>query len=267
MKPETSLADDMKLLSEAVREAGKVALSFFGASPETQKKQDGTSVSEADHAANDILHDTLMSARPGYGWLSEESTDDKSRLNARHVWIIDPIDGTRAFLDHKPEWAVSAALVDDGKPLLGIVFNPATNEWFEAQRGRGATLNGKKISVSTNSQLENASFVGSKSLFKKDFWSKPWPQVNSRWANSIAYRLALVANGTADATLTHTPKNEWDMAAAALIVEEAGGRVSTFDGTTLEFNRDKPIYPNILAASSSLYPELLERTKTIDWNK
>ena len=258
---------DMELLRHAVREAGIKALSYFGNAPKTEDKTDGTQVSEADHAANDCLHDILMSATPDYGWLSEESTDDLSRLEKQHVWIIDPIDGTRAFLEQKPEWAVSAALISGDKAVLGIVFNPAKDEWYEAILGEGATLNGKKITASLHDTLEGAQFVGSKSFLKKDIWPTPWPPVHSRWANSIAYRLALVACGEADATLTHTPKNEWDMAASALIVEEAGGKVSTFDGTALTYNARNPKFPNILAAGSNFYKILLNQTQNIDWDR
>ena len=267
MKTNSHHADDLKLLRQAVKEAGAKALSYFGNAPKAQNKDDGTRVSEADHAANDCLHDILMTARPDYGWLSEESTDDLSRLSKDRVWIIDPIDGTHAFLENKPEWAVSAALTKNGQAEIGIVFNPANKEWFEAVKGEGATLNGKTIQATHHDTLENAQFVGSKSFLKKDIWPKPWPAVKSRWANSIAYRLALVACGNADATLTHTPKNEWDMAAAALIVEEAGGKVSTFDGTALTYNAEKPIFPDILAAGPKLYEILLDQTKNIDWEQ
>ena len=255
------LAKDQELMRRATREAGAEALRFFGGSPEVVEKKDGTQVSEADHAANDKLHEILMTARPRYGWLSEETTDDLARLDKDHVWIIDPIDGTRAFLEHKLEWAVSVALVVKSEPRFGIVFNPARDEWFEATRGGGATLNGKPIATSTCGEIENSLFVGSKSLFNNKRWSSPWPAVKTRWANSIAYRLAMVASAKADATLTHRPKSEWDMAAAALIVEEAGGRVTTFDGARLRFNCKNTRYPNILAAGRNLHPLLLERTK------
>jgi len=259
--------NDLKLLTEAVRKAGAIAMSFYGKSPKAEDKKDGTQVSEADHAANDCLHDILMGNRPDYGWLSEETTDDLDRLSKDRLWIIDPIDGTRAFLDHKPEWAVSAALAVNGRAEIGIVFNPAKDEWYEAVIGRGASLNGKKIITSDHNTLENARFVGSKSFLKKDIWPSPWPPVHSRWANSIAYRLALVASAEADATLTHTPKNEWDMAASALIVEEAGGKVTTFDGTPLAYNAENPKFPNILAAGKELHKILLDQTRQIDWDK
>jgi len=255
------LAEDHELMRRATREAGAEALRFFGKSPEVVEKKDGTQVSEADHAANDRLHKILMTARPGYGWLSEETTDDLIRLDKDHVWIVDPIDGTRAFLEHKLEWAVSVALVINGEPQFGIVFNPAKDEWFEATKGGGATLNGNAIAASTRGEIENSLFVGSKSMLNSKRWPSPWPTVKNRWANSIAYRLAMVASAKADATLTHTPKSEWDMAAAALIVEEAGGKVTTFDGARLRFNRENTRYPNILAAGSILHPLLLERTR------
>ncbi len=256
-----TLNEDLDLLRRAARKAGATALQYYGASPKTEQKKDGTEVSEADHAANDCLQNMLCGERPDYGWLSEETIDDLTRLTKKHVWIVDPIDGTRAFLQHKPEWTVSAALVTDGEAQIGVVFNPVKNEWFEARKGEGATLNGNRISASERSEIENACFVGSKRLLSSRRWSASWPQVNAFWANSIAYRLALVAAAKADATLTHTPKSEWDMAASALIVEEAGGKVSTFDGDRLIFNREQTRFPNIVASGAQLHPLLLERTR------
>jgi len=267
MTSQQDIKYDREILRSAVAQAGAKALSYFGKSPKTEEKRDGTEVSEADHAANDCLHDILMRARPDYGWLSEETTDDLARLDKKRLWIIDPIDGTRAFLEHKPEWAVSAALVVDGTPRFGIVFNPAKDEWYEAARNGGATLNDHPISVSTQEKLEDAEFVGSRHLLRRDIWPTPWPEVKTRWANSIAYRLALVASAQADATLTHTPKFEWDMAAAALIVEEAGGKVSTFKGEPLTFNNEIPRFPDILAAGARLYKILLNQTSNIDWQR
>jgi myo-inositol-1(or 4)-monophosphatase len=154
--------------------------------------------------------------------------------------------------------------VQEGKPVLGIVYNPATEEFFHAIRGEGAYLNGKPIKVSDRSELEGALFIASGGLFKKRIWAEPWPGVQSRWVNSVAYRLALVAAGRADATLSLSAKSEWDLAAGVLIVEEAGGVVTDHHGHSLRFNMPLPRFPSLVAAPPELHEKLIARTSPID---
>ena len=196
-RPQTapSLEEDYALLKKAAREAGELALTYFRKSIIVKRKIDGSEVSEADLALDVALKLALHAPRPDYGWLSEETEDDPERLKHRRVWMVDPIDGTNAFLRHVPEWTVSAALVEDGVPVLGVVFNPATKEFFHAMRGKGAFLNDKPIAASTKSTLDGALLIASGGLFKKKIWKEPWPEVKTRWVNSVAYRLALVACG------------------------------------------------------------------------
>lgn len=158
----SSLADDEALLHGAVRAAGALALSFFGSGIVGRQKADNTPVSDADLEVNRLLHASLKGPRPDYGWLSEESVDDPSRLDAARVWIVDPIDGTRAFLAGTPEWTIAVALVEHGKPVLAAVFNPATAEMFTARRGCGAFLNGEPISVTTHEGIEGARMIATK---------------------------------------------------------------------------------------------------------
>jgi myo-inositol-1(or 4)-monophosphatase len=259
-----SLDEDYALLKRAVQAAGALALASFRKKVEVKHKLDGSEVSEVDLGANDLLERELMGARPGYGWLSEESPDNTERLARRRVWMIDPIDGTNAYLRHVPEWTVSAALVEDGVPVIGMVFNPATGEFFHAVRGRGAFLNGAPIHVSNRSTLEGARLIASGGLFKKKIWKEPWPEVHSRWVNSVAYRLALVAAGRADATISLSAKSEWDLAAATLIIEEAGGTITDHRGEPFRFNRAVPRYTSLVASPPSLHALLLERTGRID---
>ena len=262
--PPHSLQEDFRLLKRAVEDAGKLALSYFRREIAVKRKLDGSEVSEADLAVDAALTRALMGERPSYGWLSEETEDTPDRLDRRFVWMVDPIDGTNAFLRHVPEWTISAALVQEGKPVLGIVFNPATEEFFHAIRGEGAYLNGIPIKMSGRSELEGALFIASGGLFKKRIWKEPWPGVESRWVNSVAYRLALVAAGRADATVSLSAKSEWDLAAGVLLVEEAGGVVTNHHGHTLRFNLPLPRFPSLVAAPPDLHAKLIERTSRID---
>ena len=259
-----SLDADYELLKTAVRDAGALALSYFRQEITVQKKLDGSEVSEADLAANALLQRELEGARPDYGWLSEESEDSARRLTRSRVWVIDPIDGTNAFLRHNPEWTVSAALVEGSTPVIGVVYNPARQELFHAIKGHGAFLNGRPIHVSGQEGLEGAHLIASGGLFKKKIWTEPWPEVETAWVNSVAYRLALVACSRADATISLSAKAEWDLAAGVLIVEEAGGVVTDHRGEPLIFNRAVPRFPSLVAAPPGLHVHLIERTSRID---
>jgi myo-inositol-1(or 4)-monophosphatase len=259
-----SLDEDYALVKQAAREAGDLALTYFRRPIEVKRKPDGSEVSEADFAVDTALKLDLIGKRPGYGWLSEETLDDPERLGRRLVWMVDPIDGTNAFLRHVPEWTVSAALVEDGQPVIGVVFNPATREFFHAMRGRGAFLNDQPIKASAISTLDGARLIASGGLFKKKIWKEPWPEVKTRWVNSVAYRLALVACGQADATISLSAKCEWDLAAAAIIVEEAGGVITDHHGEAHLYNRASPRFPSLVASGKALHPLLIERTGRID---
>ena len=263
-QPFPPLEEDDALLRQAVCAAGELALTYFRQQIIVKTKPDGSEVSETDLAVNEALKLALLTPRPSYGWLSEESEDDRGRVKSRRVWIIDPIDGTNAFLRHLPEWTISAALVEDGAPVLGVVFNPAKQECFHAVRGRVTTLNGHRISVSTQRTLEGARLIASGGLFKKRIWKEPWPEVETKWVNSVAYRLALVASGDADATVSLSGKSEWDIAAAQLILEEAGGVITDHHGEPLGYNRTNPRFKSIIAAPPKLHDALLERTGRID---
>jgi myo-inositol-1(or 4)-monophosphatase len=262
--PAPSLEEDYALLKKAVREAGELALTYFRKSIMVKKKIDGSEVSEADLALDVALKLELHAPRPNYGWLSEETEDDQERLKCRRVWMVDPIDGTNAFLRHVPEWTVSAALVEDGVPVLAAVFNPATNEFFHAMRGKGAFLDDQPISASKKDTLDGALLIASGGLFKKKIWKEPWPEVKTKWVNSVAYRLALVACGQADATISLSAKSEWDLAAAALIVEEAGGVITDHHGETHRYNRTSPRFPSLVASGKVMHPLLIERTDRVD---
>jgi len=210
-----SYQEDLKLIAKAVREAGAIAKQAFDNNDsKVWDKANDSPVTDADIAVNDYLAKTLQSARPDYGWLSEETKDDNSRHACPRSFVVDPIDGTRAFIDRTPNFAVSVAIIEDGKSIAGALFNPLTNEMFEASLGGGASLNGKSLSAPDANKIEGIRMVG----YPRKFRRLGWPDMSCRVANSMAYRMALVASGQADATVAFTPKSDWDLAAAQLIL-------------------------------------------------
>ncbi len=250
---------DYDLLRDTAQEAAKLALSYWGRSIDKGRKADGSEVTEADYAVDALLASRLRAARPDYGWLSEESAEHEKRLDARRVWVIDPIDGTRAFIQGRDDWTVALALVEDGAPVLAAVINPVRGETFEARAGAGSFLNERRIFASERSTLAGARLVVPESLLKPSRWRRPWPAVTPVWANSILYRMALVACAEADASFALKPKWEWDIAAGALLVSEAGGIVTDPLGTPLTFNSAEAKVCGFLAAGPKLHQILAER--------
>ena len=209
----------------------------------------------ADLEANRTIREIIRGRYPGDGWLSEEDADNLDRLNASRVWVVDPIDGTKEFIEGVPQFAVSIGLVVDGQPMLGVVYNPATDRLFQAAKGHGAVLNGQPIHISTREQIEGAFLLVSRSEPKRKFESfaglcKLEP------TGSIAYRLAQVAGGEGDATLTFRSLREWDVCAGVLIVEEAGGMVLDGEGNRLVFNRPEARYRGVVASNRTLAKSL-----------
>tara|TARA_R110000868_G_scaffold50504_4_gene161348 strand:- start:970 stop:1788 length:819 start_codon:yes stop_codon:yes gene_type:complete len=260
--PETILhtrAEDRALLNAAVREAGRIAMTYYQTELKTWLKGGDDIVTEADIAVNDQLQKSLAVARPAYGWLSEESKDDARRLTCHRVWVVDPIDGTRAFAKGRPHFTISVALVEAGRPVLAALFNPATDEFFESETGAGALLNGRPIAVGKRSVIEGARMAAFAPMFKHPAWPAPWPEMDIIERNSVAYRIALVACDAADAALALNSKNDWDLAAADLILHEAGGRLTSHDGKLLIYNRESPRHRSLLAAGPDLYGPLFDR--------
>jgi myo-inositol-1(or 4)-monophosphatase len=254
---------DLALIEQAARDAGAIARRYFGGDYKRWDKGKGQPVTEADLAIDKFLHATLTEARPAYGWMSEESEDDPSRREAERAFIVDPIDGTTAFLKGRPWFTIAIAIVRDGRPEQGVVYNPITEECFAATRGAGATLNGTAIRVSECETIENCRMLAPKATFEHAIWSTPpntpWPRMQVETRNSIAYRMALVAAGQFDATLALSAKHDWDLAAADIIVEEAGGLVTDHTGAQLHYNGAVPIQRSILCAGPPLHALLLEK--------
>ncbi|HJN03788.1 MAG TPA: 3'(2'),5'-bisphosphate nucleotidase CysQ [Alphaproteobacteria bacterium] len=257
--PPPDFPEDAALLFAAVREAGALALTYFRGTVKSWDKKPGDPVSEADIAVNDLLRARLCGARPGYAWLSEESEDAAARLDAQRLWIVDPIDGTRAFLRGEDQFSVTAALVYGDAVVAGAVFNPATGEAFEAVAGGGAHLNGERIAVSRRKGVKGGRFLSSQRAFKQTNWTEALEGGEFHFINSIAYRLALVAAGRFDASITLSPKSDWDIAAGTLLIAEAGGVTSSLDGSPLQWNRKVPVHANLVAANRPLHRALIER--------
>lgn len=262
LPPET-LRQDFDCLNDAVRTAGEIALSFFGKTPKVQIKADGTEVSEADLRVNEYLEDRLRAGRSSYGWLSEESEDDGSRLTCDHVWIVDPIDGTRAFLREKPYWTISAALVHQGRPILAAVFNPTKDEFYDAQGRLGARLNGAAIAVSSKDSLPGCRITGSRNSVIRASWPEPILQAEFLSVNSIAYQICLASTGFVDGVISLSRKSDWDLAAAHLILEEAGGKITTHRGRPIGYNGAESLHESVIAAGPVLHRILIEQADTL----
>jgi myo-inositol-1(or 4)-monophosphatase len=257
----TDLAQDFDLLRETAREAASLALSYRDRPIVRERKPDGSIVTEADKAVDRLVAARLKDARPDYGWLSEESLENERRLSARRVWILDPIDGTREFLHGGDGWTIALCLAKDGVPVLSAVVNPVRGEFFEARVGMGAFLNGQRILASAQQELSGARVVVSTAVRAKGKWQPPWPGATPVSANASIYRLALIASGRADAYFALNPKWEWDIAAGALLVSEAGGTVTGKTGAPLTFNSAEAKVPGLVAAAPGLHRILIERLR------
>ena len=253
-------SDDFRLLVDAVQGAGNIALQFFERPLDVWHKRPNDPVSEADLAVDRYLKERLVHARPEYGWLSEESEDDLSRLERARVWVVDPIDGTRAFLRGSADFAVSVALVEGDRPIMGAVLQPVTGALFRARTGRGATCDGQPLHVAAMGELEGCRILADADFFRAaQHWPVPWPEMDYARLPSLALRLAYVAARRFDAMVSLGRKHDWDLAAADLIVEEAGGRVVDDRGAPLRYNREEPVQTSVIAAPPALIPAILAR--------
>lgn len=252
---------DLDLLETIVRQAGEIARRFVSGDNSHHAKKDGSPVSAADLAVNAFLSESLRAARPDYGWLSEEDPDNRARLTATRVFVVDPIDGTSALIRREPEFTICVGVVEDHRAVAGVVYNPLTEELFLAAEGCGATLNGRPIHVSARTDLAGARVLVAPGVTKRKIWQEnPWPQMHEEQRCSSAYRLALTAAGIFDATLALGRKCDWDLAAADIIVREAGGEIFICDGTIPAYNRENVVISSALAAPPVLMQQILSRT-------
>ncbi len=251
------------VLIDVIRKAGEEALRLMVEGFETIQKPDHSPVTSADLAVNRILLSRLQSAFPLDGWLSEESPDDLERLRKTRVWVVDPIDGTKAFISGEPEFCISVALVERGQPVVATIFNPSTDELFTATRGGGLHLNDKQ--VTSPGLWEDQLPIVALSPWELQIgrFASLEPYANSRTIRSIAWAIALTASGRIHAAATMEPENEWDVAAGALLITEAGGTIHDGSGQKLTFNRPEPRYRGIIATSPHCPDALAQQLKLL----
>lgn len=243
---------DAALLLDVAEEAAEISLRFFQSDPEVWEKSDNAGpVTEADLAVNAMFESRLRAARPDYGWLSEETDDTTERQSTKRQFILDPIDGTRAFISGNKNWGHSLAVVEDGIPIAAVVKMPVTGKIFHASKGLGAYLNEAQLSVSTCDFLNGADVLCGKQNLDPAYWqSNQRPSFKVSFRSSLAYRMSLAAQGRFDAMLSLHPVWEWDIAAGALIVEEAGGNVCDKHGEPLRFNNPHPQVAGVIAGGA-----------------
>ena len=246
MKTELSIA------KEAAVEAGNLILGYYKADYEIKDKGYHNPVTTADHASDARLKEILTQANPEYGWLSEETVDSKERLNRERVWVVDPLDGTKEFIEGVPHFVVSIALVENGFPVLGVLYNPVSKELFSAARDQGAMLNDEPIQCSSKNTTDEMVILNSRSETKKGLWTAYQNSFSELKAiGSVAYKLGLTASGQADMFASLRPKNEWDICAGNCIINEAGGKLIDLNGAPRLYNQDDTlITPGLIAGDS-----------------
>jgi myo-inositol-1(or 4)-monophosphatase len=252
-------------LRDAARQAGTLALPFFREGAQTAAKlwykEHSSPVTEADIALDTFLKDHLSRLLPEAAWLSEETADDPARLDRRCVWIVDPIDGTRAFAGGHPDWAISIGLVIDGRPVMGVIYAPILDRLYEASLGGGAWCNGARLQVAAATTLEGARVAGPKPLVDK-LQRRAGAVTTLPKVPSLALRLARVAEGSIDVGLVSSNSHDWDIAAADLILHEAGGVLTDFGGAPPAYNRPQTRHGEMVAVASQLHPRAIEAMRT-----
>lgn len=265
---------ELELAAAAAIEAGRAIMDAFGRDMVVTQKGPEQPLTASDLEADRILHRLLLGAHPEYGWLSEETADDPARLERRRVWIVDPIDGTRSFIAGRREFGVSVGLAEDGAAVMGVVLNPATDELYAGIRGAGAwKLDGalartaipfidegdawRRLRV-REGRPEKPMILASRTEIR-DGELDPFAGWGLYALGSTTYKLAKLAEGAADVFLSRGPKSEWDLCAAALLVQEAGGVATDLQGRALSYNRPDPQVYGVLAAPPALHGEVLRR--------
>jgi len=251
---------DLQEIVNAVQNAGHVAARYWRKSPETwQKPGEQGPVSEADLAVDAQLKSDLLSARPDYGWLSEETEDDVTRLTKTRSFIVDPIDGTRAYLQGDRTFAHSVAVVENGHVISAAVFLPLRDKLYTAVKGQGAALNGRPIATGTMVQAVGSDILVAKPVMAPENWNGPPPDLSREHRPSLAYRMCLVAEGRFDAMLSVRDTWHWDIAAGALVLSEAGAKVTDRFGNALNFMSQKPQSKGVIAANPQLHADFAAR--------
>ncbi|MGV6839849.1 MAG: 3'(2'),5'-bisphosphate nucleotidase CysQ [Planktomarina sp.] len=250
---------NMNLLRDAALEAGKISMGYFQKNPKFWNKPgDAGPVTEGDLAVDEFLRTQLLNERPDFGWLSEETEDTPDRLSKDYVFILDPIDGTRTFIDGGKDWGVSLALAHKGRLVAAAVYMPAMDLLYSAGTGKGAWLNGRRIWASKRSDICTADFVAGQSTMDPCHWPNGFPGFKRSFRSSLAYRLCVVAQGSFDGMITFRPTWEWDSAAGIMIAQESGAVASTTTGQDITFNSPSAQHPAFMATNPMLHNTLVK---------
>jgi len=259
---------ELKSAVDAACNAGKIIMHYYKSKYEISDKNYHNPVTTADHAADKYLRETLTELYPDYGWLSEETVDSIGRLGKLRVWVVDPLDGTKEFIEGVPHFVVSVALVENGEPMVGVLYNPASEELFTASKGNGAYLDGKLIGCSIETDFKKMVILNSRSETRKGLWKSFAGIFKEQYPiGSVAYKLGLTAAAKADIFASLRPKNEWDVCAGHCILREAGGEMVTLEGHTISYNnKNTLISSGIIAANSAIIDnavDLFSKNKNI----
>jgi myo-inositol-1(or 4)-monophosphatase len=244
---------ELEVAVEAARAGGAIVRKYYKGDYQVHEKAPDNPLTVADTEADAAIKRLCLGAFPSDAWLSEETKDSPERLRHERVWIVDPLDGTKEFTQHIPEFCVCVALVVEGVVEVGVSYNPATDKLFAARRGHGTTLNGERVRCTDKTELASAVVLASRSEDKRGEWDPYKAHMDVKLTGSVAYKFALIAAGEADATFSLTPKNEWDICAGTLLVEEAGGVVTDRFGRPLTFNNRETLLPGLIAAGPGLW--------------
>ncbi len=258
--PADNLTRELALAKKAARAAGEILRGYWRRGGyEIGSKGHDNPVTAADLEADRAIKKLLRDPFPGYGWLSEETADNDDRLKCQRVWIVDPLDGTKEFIKGIPEFAVAIALVEDGVPVLGVTYNPIKREMYWAARGVGCHLNTRRVRVTRKRTLKRATVLASRSETARGEWQGfRGMMLKVSPTGSVAYKLAMVAAGKADATFTRSPKSEWDIASGAALVIEAGGTITDIKGREIRFNQRNVKLEGLIADNTALHAALMK---------
>jgi myo-inositol-1(or 4)-monophosphatase len=243
--------EDLERIRAALTRAAAILGQYYRTDVGVRYKTATSPVTDADEAVDAALRRELP--RADEGWLSEESEDDRARLDRRRVWIVDPLDGTREFLEGVPHWNVSIGLAEEGEAVAGGIYNPSTEELFLGSRETGVSLNGTPVTVSRRASLDGAVALANRWAVRKRPAQWTGQPFRVQVVGALAYSLALVAAGRADALWSRSPKAEWDTAAGTALILAAGGRVTTYEGAPLRFNAWPPRAPGIIATNGAIH--------------
>ncbi len=248
---------ELEVAVAAARSAGAAVKSWYDGTVTVQKKENNSPLTEADVESNRIIQAAIMDAFPDDGWLSEETRDTDERLGKQRAWIVDPLDGTREFVKRIPEFVVCIGLADRGEAVVGVEYNPVSEEFFAGAKGLGLTLNGAAVHTTELADLKQARVLASRSEDKRGEWDEFCDDMRVELTGSVAYKLGLIAAGRADATFSLTPKNEWDVCAGAALILAGGGRMTDRYAKPLRFNQSDTKLPGLIACAASLFDPIV----------